>query len=357
MVLKSTVVAGTARQIKSLIDTRRGRDDIAVASNPEFLREGSAIGDFLQADRIVIGADDARSQTVLCQIYAPLASLGIPLVTTETVNAELIKYAANALLALKIGFINDVADLCEQLGGDVTAVADGIGRDRRIGPGFLAAGPGFGGSCFPKDTRAFAATGRRHGAPQPLIETLIQRNDQRKCSLADRIIAAVPADGRVAVLGTSFKANTDDVREAAALTIVPLLQRAGLDIHAHDPQPQGAKRLLADVHWHGTALSAARDADAVVILTEWDEYRTLDLRRLAKTMRGRILLDYRNLIEAGRAANAGLDYHGIGRPAVLAAAVRAHQSAALHVVAVPASSTSNRYKEQNHEQFHHHDQA
>jgi UDPglucose 6-dehydrogenase len=337
VVLKSTVVAGTARQIKLLIDASRGRRDIAVASNPEFLREGSAIADFLQADRIVIGGDDARSLAVLRQIYAPLESRGIPVLATETVNAELIKYAANALLALKIGFINDVADLCEQLGGDVTAVADGIGRDGRIGPGFLATGPGFGGSCFPKDTRAFAATGRRHGAPQPLIETLIERNEARKRALAERIIAATPVHGRVAVLGTSFKANTDDVREAAALTIVPMLQQAGLAVHAHDPQPQGAKRLLDGVRWHDAALAAAQDADVVVVLTEWDEYRRLDLKRLAKTMRGRIVLDYRNIIEAKEAADAGLSYYGLGRPSVAAGAARNRgATAALRIVAAPA---------------------
>jgi UDPglucose 6-dehydrogenase len=316
IVLKSTVVAGTARRVKALVDASRGRKDIAVASNPEFLREGSAIKDFLHADRIVIGTDEPHSEAVLREIYAPLLLRGIPLVATETVNAELIKYAANALLALKIGFINDVADLCEKLGGDVTAVADGIGRDHRIGSAFLAAGPGFGGSCFPKDTRAFASTGRRHGAPQPLVETLIERNEMRKQALAERIIDAAPLDGRIAILGTSFKANTDDVRDAAALTIVPLLVEAGLDVHLHDPQPQGAKRLLTGVHWHDTALEAARDADVTVVLTEWDEYRTLSLPKLAKIMRGRMLLDFRNIIDRDRAAAASLAYQGLGRSAV-----------------------------------------
>ena len=322
IVLKSTVVAGTARRVQALVDASRGTTDIAVASNPEFLREGSAIKDFLHADRVVIGTDDAHSESVLRKIYAPLLLRGVPLVATETVNAELIKYAANALLALKIGFINDVADLCEKLGGDITAVADGIGRDHRIGTGFLAAGPGFGGSCFPKDTRAFASTGRRHGAPQPLVETLIERNEQRKQALAERIIDATPANGRVAILGTSFKANTDDVREAPSLTIVPLLVEAGLSVHLHDPQPGGAKRLLQGVHWHSTALSAAQDADATVVLTEWDEYRTLNLPTLAKAMRGRMLLDFRNVIDRESAAAAGLAYQGLGRSAVAAPPAR-----------------------------------
>jgi UDPglucose 6-dehydrogenase len=322
IILKSTVVAGTARRVKTLVDASRGRKDIAVASNPEFLREGSAIADFLHADRIVIGADDDHSEAILRKIYEPLLLRGVPLLATATVNAEIIKYAANALLALKIGFINDVADLCEKLGGDVTAVSDGVGRDHRIGAAFLAAGPGFGGSCFPKDTRAFAATGRRHGAPQPLIETLIERNELRKQALAERIIATAPARGRVAVLGTSFKANTDDVREAAALTIVPILVEAGLDVHLHDPQPQSAKQLLRGVRWHDTAMAALRNADVTVVLTEWDEYKTLSLPKLAKAMRGRDFLDFRNIIDQAQAAAAGLAYQGLGRSAKPATPVR-----------------------------------
>jgi UDPglucose 6-dehydrogenase len=338
LVIKSTVVAGTARRVKALVDASRGRKDIAVASNPEFLREGSAIKDFMHADRIVIGADDAASEAVLREVYEPLLLRGIPLVATQTVNAELIKYAANALLALRIGFINDVADLCEKLGGDVGAVADGIGRDHRIGAAFLSAGPGFGGSCFPKDTRAFASTGRRHGAPQPLIETLIERNELRKEALADRIIDAAPRHGRVAILGTSFKANTDDVREAAALTIVPKLIEAGLDVHLHDPQPHGAKRLLPDAQWHASALEATEDADVTVVLTEWDEYRTLDLAELRRAMRGQALLDFRNIIDRERAAAVGLIYQGLGRSAlVVQPARRGHAiTAKAPVAASPA---------------------
>ncbi len=338
LILKSTVVAGTARRIKTLVDTRRRRTDVSVASNPEFLREGSAIEDFLHADRIVIGVDDSASETLLRTIYRPLTRAGIPLVATATVNAELIKYAANALLALKIGFINDVADLCEALGGDVLAVADGIGRDRRIGSAFLAAGPGFGGSCFPKDTRAFASTGRRHGSPQPLIEVLIEGNEARKRALAQRIINAAPRNGRVAILGTSFKANTDDVREAASLTIIPLLLEAGLEVHAHDPQPDGARRVLSGVRWHGSALNACRDADVAVLLTEWDEYRALDLKRLAQAMRGAVLMDFRNIIAADQAVRAGLHYHGLGRAVRRPLEVKRGQGAAadLRAAASPA---------------------
>jgi UDPglucose 6-dehydrogenase len=338
LVLKSTVVAGTARRLQRLVNASRGRSDVAVASNPEFLREGSAINDFMHADRIVIGVDDTKSEDVLRHIYKPLTQAGVPLVAARTVNAELIKYAANALLALKIGFINDVADLCEALGGDVTAVADGIGRDHRIGTGFLAAGPGFGGSCFPKDTRAFASTGRRHGTPQPLIEALIEGNEARKRALASRIVEAAPLHGRVTILGTSFKANTDDVREAAALTIVPLLLEAGLDVHAHDPQPGLAKRLLDRAHWHDDPLSAARDADVTVILTEWDQYRKLDLGRLAGAMRGRLLLDFRNILTGEQVARAGLHYRGLGRPAASPNPARRGQgsSPAFKVAASPA---------------------
>ena len=338
LILKSTVVAGTARRLKALVDASRGRSDIAVASNPEFLREGSAIQDFLHADRIVIGTDDHRAEALLRELYRPLTDAGIALVATGTVDAELIKYAANSLLALKIGFINDVADLCEALGGDVGAVADGIGRDRRIGAAFLAAGPGFGGSCFPKDTRAFASTGRRHGTPQTLIETLIRANEARKRRLANRIIDAAPLHGRVAILGTSFKANTDDVREAAALTIVPMLIEAGLDVHVHDPQPAAAKRLLGEAHWHDDAMAAVRQADVTVVLTEWEEYRRLDLPKMAQAMRGRLLLDFRNIYTPEEAARAGLDYCGLGRRSAKRKPIRRGQGTtpAIRVAASPA---------------------
>jgi UDPglucose 6-dehydrogenase len=336
--IKSTVVAGTAHRVKALVDDARKRSDIAVASNPEFLREGTAIKDFMHADRVVIGADDATSEALLRKIYRPLTDTGVPLVAAGTVDAELIKYAANALLALKIGFINDVADLCEAVGGDVGAVADGIGRDHRIGAAFLAAGPGFGGSCFPKDTRAFAGIGRQNGAPQPLIEALIDGNERRKRAMAKRIIDSAPARGRVAILGTSFKANTDDVREAAALTIIPLLVAAGLEVHAHDPQPSAARRILSDIAWHDEPLQAAEDADVTVIVTEWDEYRTIDLRRLADTMRGQMLIDLRNIIRASEAARAGLHYRGLGRPGASPKPRRRGQGVAprLGVAASPA---------------------
>ena len=318
VVLKSTVVVGTCKRVREVVAERRGGLDFSVASNPEFLREGSAIEDFLCPDRIVVGTDDRRAARLMERLYAPLRKQGVPYLHTSTANAELIKYAANAFLALKVGFINDVANLCEAAGGDVTEVAAGIGLDRRIGTAFLATGPGFGGSCFPKDTRAFAATGRKFGAPQGLIETLIDRNEERKHALARRIIGELqgrPAGKRVAVLGVAFKANTDDVRESAALTIIPMLQEAGVTVQVHDPQArQGDAAAFAGAHWCNSPYAAAAGAEAVVILTDWDEYRSLDLKRLAAAMAGRTIIDYRNLLPYGEPAAHGLRHIGLGRP-------------------------------------------
>ena len=321
VVIKSTVTAGTCRRIREAIADARRSLDFSVASNPEFLREGSAIEDFMTPDRIVIGADDAKSAAVLRSIYRGFELDGVPVLSTSTGNAELIKQASNALLALKIGFINDVADLCEKMNGDVMAVAEGIGLDRRIGRSFLTPGPGYGGSCFPKDTRAFAATGRRFGARQALVETLIEHNERRKEALARRILAdaRLKRGGKVCVLGLAFKADTDDMRESAALTVIPLLQRAGLHVQAHDPQAmENAKRMLEKVRYCESAYDAASDADATVILTEWKEYRKLDLPRLASAMRGRFLFDFRNLLSPKAAAKSGLTYVGRGRRALAA---------------------------------------
>jgi UDPglucose 6-dehydrogenase len=318
VVIKSTVVAGTAKAVGDIIASKRSGRRIAVASNPEFLREGSAIADFMAADRIVVGADDKGVAEALRELYGAMIERGVPFISTSTTNAELIKYAANAFLALKIGFINDVANICELAGGDVSAVGHGIGLDRRIGQAFLQPGPGFGGSCFPKDTRAFAATGRRYDAPQALIETVINRNDERKAELAERVLAVFGAGSRaktVAVLGLAFKAETDDVREAAALAIIPILQRAGIRVSAHDPKAQApARRLLGEgIVWHDDLYEAANQADAVVVLTEWDDYRQMNLSRVAKLMSGQHLFDFRNLFEPEAATCHGLIYHSLGR--------------------------------------------
>ncbi|HEY9012785.1 MAG TPA: UDP-glucose/GDP-mannose dehydrogenase family protein [Devosia sp.] len=314
VVVKSTVVAGTARRLREIIAEARGGLDFSVASNPEFLREGSAVEDFMCPDRIVIGADDPKAAAALEQIYGRLIAEGASWLATSTTNAEMIKYAANSLLALKIGFINEVADLCEAVGGDVGAVAKGIGLDRRIGSAFLAAGPGFGGSCFPKDTRAFAALGRQRGAPQRIVETLIDRNDERKEAIARRMLNEIgSAPGkRIALLGVAFKANTDDVRDSAALSIAPVLQRAGCAVAVHDPKAS-TTALLPGVAWCETAYEAADGADLVAILTDWDDYRELDLDLLRSVMAGDTLFDCRNLFDPEAVGRRGLRYFAIGR--------------------------------------------
>jgi UDPglucose 6-dehydrogenase len=317
--LKSTVMVGTAREIREIIAEERGALDFWVTSNPEFLREGSAVSDFLSPDRIVIGADDRDAAERLMVLYRPLLSKGVPLVETGTANAELIKYTANAFLALKIGFINDVADLCENIDGDIVAIARGIGLDRRIGMSFLSPGPGYGGSCFPKDTEAFAATGRRHRAPQPIVETLIDRNNKRRRRMAARIFDEL-ADLRsptVAVLGVAFKANTDDVRESPALDIISLLQQGGLKVQAHDPWANGkAAPLSPGVTWCADSYEAVAGADMAVILTEWDVFRSLDLVRLGNAMRSRVLFDCRNILDPKEVIQSGFRHLSVGRGTV-----------------------------------------
>lgn len=315
LVLKSTVPAGTARQIKRRLGYN-GKNN-PVASNPEFLREGSAVSDFFNPDRIVIGADDQAAAAALARLYAQFKKRNVPVMTTSTVDAELTKYAANAFLALKIGFINEVADLCEQAGGDISAVSACVGHDKRIGGAFLSPGPGFGGSCFPKDTRAFIATGHRFGASQTLVESLVRSNEQRKKRLADRILGELrdPSRSTVAILGTAFKAGTDDMREAAALTILPILLKNGVSVKAHDPQSRSSgAHLLPGVFWEDDPYAVVADADTVVILTEWPDYRSLDLPRIGALMRGDILFDYRNLLNARDVTAAGLRYASLGRP-------------------------------------------
>ncbi|WP_315927050.1 UDP-glucose/GDP-mannose dehydrogenase family protein [Mesorhizobium sp. SP-1A] len=314
--LKSTVVVGTAREVREIIAEERGALDFWVTSNPEFLREGTAVSDFLCPDRIVIGADDRDAGERLVELYRPILEKGVPLLETGTANAELIKYAANAFLALKIGFINDVADLCESMDGDIGAVAKGIGLDSRIGSSFLMPGPGYGGSCFPKDTEAFARTGRSYNVPQPLIETLIARNDLRKQRIARRVLEELAgiSDPTVAVFGAAFKANTDDVREAAALHIVPALQQSGVAVRACDPWARhNAARLLPSVVWDDDPYVAASGADLLLILTEWEIFRLLNFGQLAAAMRGRRIFDCRNLLEPQEAMRHGFRYVSLGR--------------------------------------------
>jgi UDPglucose 6-dehydrogenase len=317
--LKSTVAVGTARAIREVIAERRGALDFKVASNPEFLREGSAVRDFMEPDRVVIGADDQEAAARLVELYRPLLDKGVPVVETGTVNAELIKYAANAFLALRLGFINDVADLCENIDGDIGAVVKGIGLDHRIGGSFLKPGPGYGGSCFPKDTEAFTAIGRQYGAPQPLVETLITRNSSRKHNIAKRIISELKGiqDAEVAILGVAFKANTDDVREAPALEIIPSLQRAGIQVRTFDPWVNGkGADLFPNIAWSENPYEAAEGAHLLVILTEWDMFRKLDLSRLSRIMRLRAIFDCRNLFDPAEMAKSGFRYICLGRAVV-----------------------------------------
>jgi UDPglucose 6-dehydrogenase len=322
MVTKSTVPVGTGAQVKALVRQARPDLAIAVASNPEFLREGSAIGDFMRPDRVVIGIETGeageRAQAVLRRLYRPLYLFETPIVATSIETAELIKYAANAFLATKITFINEMADLCERVGADVHDVARGMGLDGRIGRKFLHPGPGYGGSCFPKDTLALARTGQDAGSPVRLVETTIAVNEARKEQMAERVVAACGGSvaGRtVAVLGLAFKPETDDMRDAAALAMLPRLVAAGARVRAYDPAAMAnAKPLLpAAVEYAGSALDAADGADALVLLTEWNEFRALSPERLRAAMAGDVLLDLRNVYEPEAMREAGFRYQSIGR--------------------------------------------
>ncbi|MFZ4410108.1 MAG: UDP-glucose dehydrogenase family protein [Paracraurococcus sp.] len=323
LVTKSTVPVGTGRQVHEIV--RRARPDLAieVASNPEFLREGSAIGDFMRPDRVVIGTMEGeggeRAMKVLRRLYRPLNLIEVPILATLIETAELIKYAANAFLATKISFINEIADLCEKVGADVHDVARGMGLDGRIGRKFLHAGPGYGGSCFPKDTLALARTAADFGAPVRLVETTIAVNEARKAGMADRVIAACGgsvAGKAIAVLGLTFKPETDDMRDAASLVVVPRLAEAGATIRAFDPAGmEHAKPLLpGNVQYATNALDAVAGADALVLLTEWNEFRALAPQRLRNAMRGDVLLDLRNVYDPEAMRAAGFRYSSIGRP-------------------------------------------
>ncbi|HLG86925.1 MAG TPA: UDP-glucose/GDP-mannose dehydrogenase family protein [Alphaproteobacteria bacterium] len=320
IVTKSTVPVGTSREVQRIVREVRPDADFDVASNPEFLREGSAIGDFMRPDRIVIGAESERAQQVMRQLYRPLYLIETPIIMTALETAELIKYAANAFLATKITFINEIADLCERVNADVHDVARGIGLDGRIGRKFLHAGPGYGGSCFPKDTLALARTAADHGTPIRLVETTIDINDKRKRAMADRVVAMCGGSVKgkvIGVLGVTFKPNTDDMRDAPSLDIIPALQKGGGKIQAHDPAGMHeAKPLLPDVSWTDDAYAAATGADVLVILTEWNEFRALQLDRLAKIMKRRAIVDLRNVYNPADAAAAGFAYSSIGRKAV-----------------------------------------
>lgn len=323
LVTKSTVPVGTGRQVKEIVTRVRPDLQIAVASNPEFLREGNAIGDFMRPDRVVVGVEEGplgqRAQELLRRIYRPLFLMETPIVNTSLETAELTKYAANAFLAMKISFINEIADLCEKVGADVHDVARGVGLDGRIGRKFLHPGPGYGGSCFPKDTLAVARTARDYDSPLTLIETTIAINDARKAQMADRVIAACGgsvAGKTIAVLGLAFKPETDDMRDAPSLVVLPKLVEAGALIRAYDPVAMAhAKQMLpAGIAYATGALDAAEGADALVVLTEWNEFRALPPARLKAAMRGVVIEDLRNVYDPQAMREAGFRYRSIGRP-------------------------------------------
>ncbi|HXO00551.1 MAG TPA: UDP-glucose/GDP-mannose dehydrogenase family protein [Stellaceae bacterium] len=317
VVTKSTVPVGTGRRVENILAMRLVEGTFDVASNPEFLREGSAIQDFMRPDRVVIGTDSEHARTVLRALYRPLYLLETPVVFTTIETAELIKYAANAFLATKVTFINQVADLCEAVGADVQDVARGIGLDGRIGRKFLHAGPGFGGSCFPKDCAALVRTAEEAGSPLTMIERVLEINDSRKRGMAERIAAVCGGDvaGKaIAVLGLTFKPNTDDMRESPSLSILPPLVEAGATIRAFDPEGMTeAKKLLPDLDYCSDAYQAIEGADALVLLTEWNEFRALDLARVKSLLRTPVVVDLRNIYQPQEMAEAGLTYHSIGR--------------------------------------------
>jgi UDPglucose 6-dehydrogenase len=320
VVTKSTVPVGTGDEVERIIREENPQADVAVASNPEFLREGAAIADFKRPDRIVVGTEDERAREVMSEIYRPLYLNASPVLFTSRRTAELTKYAANAFLAMKITFINEIADLCERVGADVQEVARGIGADNRIGAKFLHAGPGYGGSCFPKDTLALVKTAQDHDAPIRLIETTVAVNDQRKRAMARKIVRACGGDvhGRtVAILGITFKPNTDDMREAPSLSIIQALVDAGATVRAHDPEAgTQAADLLPDVTFCADPYEAAEGASVVALVTEWDQFRALDFVRLGEKMASRVFVDLRNVYRPDEVVRHGFTHVGIGRAAV-----------------------------------------
>jgi len=318
VVTKSTVPVGTGREVARILREARPEVSFDVASNPEFLREGSAIGDFMRPDRVVIGAESDRARELMRRLYRPLYLLETPIVFTSIETAELIKYAANTFLATKITFINEIADLCEKVGANVNDVARGIGLDGRIGRKFLHAGPGYGGSCFPKDTLALVKTAQDYGAPLKIVETVVAVNEARKQAMAVRVLAALGGSAKgktIAALGLTFKPNTDDMRDSPSLAILPALQKAGACVRAFDPEGMAeARKLMPDLGYCRDAYDCMNSADAVVIITEWNEFRNLDLVRMKQLLRRPVVVDLRNVYNPVEMAEAGFQYSSIGRP-------------------------------------------
>ncbi|RZM06521.1 MAG: UDP-glucose/GDP-mannose dehydrogenase family protein, partial [Sphingomonas sp.] len=317
VVTKSTVPVGTGDEVERIMREARPDLDIAVVSNPEFLREGAAIGDFKRPDRIVIGTDDERAKAVMREVYRPLYLNESPILFTGRRTSELTKYAANAFLATKITFINEIADLCEAVGADVKDVSRGIGLDNRIGRKFLHAGPGYGGSCFPKDTLALLKTAEDFDSPIQIVDAVVKVNEARKRKMGRKVLHELgdsPRGKTVALLGLTFKPNTDDMRDAPSLAVAQSLIDAGVAVRAYDPEGmEAAKAMLPGVTFATDAYDAARDADAVVIVTEWDAFRALDLQRLRQVMAAPVLVDLRNVYDRGAVEGAGYRYVAVGR--------------------------------------------
>lgn len=315
---KSTVPVGTAREVMAIVKEANPKADIDVVSNPEFLREGAAIQDFMHPDRVVIGADSERARRVMRDLYAPMLDKGIPILITGIESAEIIKYATNAFLATKVTFINELADLCDKVGGNIDQVARGLGLDDRIGPKFLRAGPGYGGSCFPKDTLALVKTAATVGAPIRIVETVVARNDQRKRDMAERIASAVGGSVSgltIGILGLTFKPDTDDMRDSPAIDIVRELDAGGASVQVYDPEGmEQAKPLLPDVIWKKNGYEVAEGADALVLVTEWREFAELDFDRVRDAMKKPVFVDLRNLFSPERMLQEGFEYYSIGRP-------------------------------------------
>jgi UDPglucose 6-dehydrogenase len=315
IVTKSTVPVGTNRWIEKTLLESKSADLFSVVSNPEFLREGRAIQDFFHPDRIVIGCEQERARKIMAEIYRPLYLIQTPFVWCNLETAELIKYSSNAFLAAKIAFINQIANLCEAVGADIHTIARSMGMDGRISPKFLHPGPGYGGSCFPKDTRELVNTGERYGVDMSLVRSVEAANEQQKARVVEKIKKLVPLKGKkVAVLGLAYKSETDDVRDSPAIAVVTGLMSEGAEVHAHDPKAmERFKQLFPDLHYHESEFAAAEDADVLLILTEWNEYRNIDLQKMRATMRGDWLFDVRNVLEAQSARTLGFRYFGTGR--------------------------------------------
>jgi UDPglucose 6-dehydrogenase len=316
VVTKSTVPTGTGKMISDIISGKNGRHEFSIVSNPEFLREGSAVNDFLHPDRIVIGASDARAIEIMKEIYKPLFLRETPFVITDVASAELIKYASNGFLAVKISFINEIARLCEVMGADVHDVSRGMGLDRRIGSRFLLAGPGFGGSCFPKDTSAAIDLARQHGERFRIIEAAVCVNSETKKRMIEKIVAAAgPLAGRtVGVLGLSFKPETDDIRESPSLSVISDVLAAGASVRAFDPAAmENARQAFPQLHYAADVYDCARGADVLVLATEWNEFRALDFGKLERLMKAKTVVDLRNVYEPKELKAAGWSYTGVGR--------------------------------------------